>query len=55
MATVHADDSEEGVRVQFEETDDKMRKAHIFAGVLAVAVAAVLVYAVVKNINKDNK
>ena len=55
MATVHADEPEEDVTVQCEVTDDRMKRSHIFAGVLGVAVVAVLVYAVVKNINNSNK
>ena len=55
MATIHADEPEEEVKVQCEVTDDRMKRSHIFAGVLSVAVVAVLVYAVVKKINNNNK
>ena len=54
MATVHADDSEEDVRVQCESTHDKISKKHIVLGVLGVATVVAVVYAIIKN-NNHNK
>lgn len=53
MATIRANETDEEANVQSEELNDRMKKEHIFAGVLGVVVAAVLIYAVVKNINNN--
>jgi hypothetical protein len=55
MASVHTNESEEEANVQYEKLDDKVKKEHIFVGVLGVAVVAILVYTAVKNINNKNK
>ena len=49
MATVHADDSEE-VKVQCEDTRDKMSKAHLMMGVLGVVAVIVVTYSVINKI-----
>lgn len=51
METVYENKRDEESNMQSEKLNDRIKKEYIFAGVLGIAVAAVLVYAVVKNIN----
>lgn len=50
MATMHADESEDEVKVQCEDAHDKMSKAHLMLGVLGVVAVVVVTYSVIKAI-----